>query len=110
MSGRSDVWWDWNAADEASGALRRMASAIDAAARQRASAASVLLTGWEGPRQREWAARHAAIQAEAIRLREQCLHAANAIAQASARARAEQDRLNRERQAAQQATNYAGQP
>lgn len=109
MSGQNDVWWDWQAADEAIGALRRAANAIDAAARQRASAAAELLAGWEGPRQREWAARHAAIQAEAIRLREQCLQMANAIAQASARARAEQDRINRERLSAQQVANYAGQ-
>ncbi len=106
---RADVWWDWQAADEAIGALQRMANALDAAAAQRARAANALLADLAGPRQREWSARNTAIQAETNRLREQCLRAAQAIAQASARARAEQDRINRERLAAQQVANYGGQ-
>ncbi|WP_298817501.1 hypothetical protein [Chloroflexus sp.] len=106
---RPDVWWDWHAADEAVGALRRIADALDTAATQRARIADELLAGLAGPRKSEWTARHAAIQSEATQLREQCLRAAQAITQVSARARADQDRINRERLAHQQAAKYGGQ-
>ncbi len=109
MSRWQDVRWDWHAAREAVGKLRQMAALIDAVSGQQARAAHELLQEWQGPRQREWAARHAAVQAEACRLRERCLQAARAIEQASDRARAEQDRIDRERAAAQQRASYDGQ-
>ncbi len=109
MSGRSDVWWDWNASDAAIGALHRVADAVDAAQRQRSRAATELLADWRGPRQDEWALRQAALQITAVQLRDRCLQAAQAIAQASARARDEQDRINRERATLQQIASYGGQ-
>ncbi|MGC8801141.1 MAG: hypothetical protein C0184_08615 [Chloroflexus aggregans] len=94
MSGPHDVYWDWGAANDAIGALRRLAGEIDSAANRRARATTELLGSWEGPRQQEWLARYATMQTASIRLRERCLQVANAIAQASDRARAEQDRIN----------------
>jgi hypothetical protein len=108
MSGRPDVWWNWQASDDAIGALRRMAAVLDEETGQRARAAAELLAAWQGPRQEEWALRQASLQVTATSLRDRCLQAAQAIAQASARARAEQDRINRER-SLQQVMHNAGQ-
>ncbi|WP_028457586.1 hypothetical protein [Chloroflexus sp. Y-396-1] len=109
MSGQPDVWWDWQASDAAIAALRRVAAAVDAEQRQRSRAATELLADWRGPRQDEWALRQAALQITAVQLRDRCLQAAQAIAQASERARAEQARINRERAALQQVASYGGQ-
>jgi hypothetical protein len=92
-----DVRWNYGAADVARGALHRAAAEIERLAGERARAALTGLDEWQGAHRETLNGRLRQADREDVALADDLRRAADSIARASQRARAEQANRERER-------------